>query len=224
LALLAMAAVVALAVPAAIEAILGSVEFDSGTSPETLQGTPASGAEASGPVTDGAAPPVADFIARGGTVAEARAGELVLGDQPGSAVVMAFPVIPGDPACIGGVFVDVTIRQATPTELGSFLATAWDAPSLLDGAPVPAELLATPEPSARAFTDGTPGRLRWDVTSAYRQFVTGGTAPQGAPFVAAITAVSGVAPGGGVRVVAVEAGADGPAISWTGVPGCQTTA
>jgi hypothetical protein len=222
LVVLAMMLTVALAVPAALRAISSSVLVDMGTSPETVEASPASGT-LSGPVTDGAAPPLADFVARNGTVAEAQTAEVVLADQPGSAVVMAFPLIPGDPACIGGVFVDLTIRQGTPTELGAYLATAWDAQSLLDGAPVPAQLLATDQPSSIAVTDGTPGRLRWDVTNAYRLFVTGGLAPPESPFVIGISATS-VPPGGGVRFAAAEAGPDGPAVSWTAVPGCQAMA
>jgi hypothetical protein len=172
------------------------------------------------PVSDGSAPALADFVARGGKVTESRTPQLMLTPQQGNAVVLAFPRIPGKSTCIGNVWIEMTVLQANPIELGSFGASAYDAGALVDGAPTPAELLVDKEPSWKSFA-AAPGRLRWDVTSSYRDFLTNGKAPVGGPFVAAITATRSDQPDAVVRFVASEGRADAPALIWSGVPGCQ---
>lgn len=219
LAVLGLALVMAVTAPAAMRALVNSVEF---RDPRQGQGAaePAPEQFAGGPVSDGSAAPIADFAARGGTVTESKAPELTLIAGEDSAVILAFPVIPGNPTCVGNVWIEATVLQAAPTELGSFGASAYNAHDLADGAPLPAELRAGEEPSWRAFTSA-PGRLRWDVTSAYRDFLTSGQAPPGAPFVAAIHTTRSDQPDGVVRFAASESGVDAPALIWSGVPGCQ---
>ncbi|MGH8933935.1 MAG: hypothetical protein ACRDZO_25700 [Egibacteraceae bacterium] len=220
LVMLGMALVVAMTVPAAVRAILGSVQFRDGDGLEAVEASPASDLVALGPVSDGFVGPMIDFVARGGTVTASTAPDLVLGDQPGSAVVLAFPAIPGNPTCIGDVSLELTVAQATPTHIGVFGATVWQAAILVDGSPLPSHFLVDDEPSRHTGIDDVPGRLRWNVTSAYRTFLTSGEAPAGAPFVAAVTATSAVDPGGGVRFFAAESGENSPVLTWTGVPGC----
>jgi len=220
LAMLGILLVVAVTVPAAVTAIQGSVRFRDGDELETVEATPASDLARLGPVAPGSAAPAMDFVARGGTVTASTAAYLVLGDQPGSAVVLAFPAIPGNPTCIGDVSLELTVAEATPTEIAAFGATAWDVANLIDGASLPARLLVDHAPSLHAPINGAPGRLRWNVTSAYRTFLTSGEAPAGAPFVAAVVATGAVQPGGGVRFFASESPENGPVLSWTGVPGC----
>ncbi|MGH8900491.1 MAG: hypothetical protein ACRDYA_02135 [Egibacteraceae bacterium] len=219
LAVFGLALVVAVTAPAAIRAVSSSVEFRNPRQ-DPAKVEPAPDQLAGGPVSDGSAPATADFVARGGVVAESKASELTLTHDQGSAVVLAFPVIPGNSTCVGNVFLEVTILQATPTELGSFGASAYDADDLVDGAPLPAELVAGREPSWKALATA-PGRLRWDVTSAYRDFLTSGQAPAGAPFVAAIRVTKTDQPDGGVRFAASESRVNAPALTWSGVPGCQ---
>jgi hypothetical protein len=219
LALFGLVLVVAVTVPAAIHALSSSVELRDPRQAR-VEAKPAPDQLAGGPVSDGSAPPVADFVARRRVVAESGASELVLTDEQGNAVVLAFPVIPGNPTCVGNVWIEMTVLQATPTELGSFRASAYNADHLADGAPLPAVLLVDKEPSWKAFTAAS-GRLRWDVTSAYRDFLTSGQAPAGAPFVAAISVTRSDQPGGGVRFAASESGVNAPALIWNGVPGCQ---
>lgn len=220
LALVGMALMVAVAVPTAISSLTGAVEFREDRGQAVVEASPVSNATARGPVSDGSASPIVDFVARNGTVTQLTAPELVLGDQPHSAVVVAFPVIPGNPACVGDVFGEFTIVQATFTEVGAFGATVRQAAGLIDGLPVPADLLAGDQPDGRVFVGSSPARLRWRLTDVYRAFVTSGEAPGGAGFVIALAATSAVQPGGGVRFVSSESGANGPALTWTGVPGC----
>lgn len=218
LAAIGFALVVALTIPAAFNALLSSVEFHD---PEELaKAGPVPEQFAGGPVSDGSAPAIADFVARGGKVAESRTPQLVLTPERGSAVVLAFPQIPGKSTCIGNVWIEMTVLQANPIELGSFGASAYNAGTLVDGAPMPPELLVGKEPSWKAFL-AAPGRVRWDVTSAYRDFLTNGKAPASAPFVAAISATKLEQPDAVVRFVASEARGDAPALIWSGVPGCQ---
>lgn len=217
---LGMALVVGLTLPAALRAIGSSVELRDGANGGTAA-SPVANASGSGPVTDGSAPPIADFVAREGTVAEVGEAEFVLADEPGSAVILAFPVIPGEPTCVGDVYAELTVLEATPTELASFGSAAYDADNLANGSPLPSELLIGDEASWKAFTDGSPGRLRWELTSVYRNFLTSQDTPADAPFVAAITPSSPVEPGGGVRFVASESDEAGPMLSWTGIPDCE---
>ncbi|MGH8884484.1 MAG: hypothetical protein ACRDYX_04790 [Egibacteraceae bacterium] len=218
LTVLGFALVVAITAPAALRAVSSSVELRDPRQ-NRVKAEPAPDQLAGGPVSDGSAPAIADFVARGGTVAESKASELVLTGERGSAVVLAFPVIPGNSTCVGNVWIEMTVLHATPTELGSFGASAHNADDLADGAPLPAELLMGDQPSWRALTT-TPGRLRWDVTSAYRDFLTSGQAPAGSPFVAAISATRSDQPDG-VRFAASESRVNAPALIWSGVPGCQ---
>lgn len=214
-----LALIVAVTAPAAMRAALSSVELRDPRQ-DRVKALPAPDQLAGGPVSDGSAPASADFVARSGVVAESGASELTLTHEQGSAVVLAFPVIPGNSTCVGNVFIEVTILQATPTELGSFEASAYDADDLADGAPLPTELLAAQEPSWKALATA-PGRLRWDVTSAYRDFLTSDQAPVDAPFVAAIRVTGSGQPDGGVRFAASESRVNAPALTWSGVPGCR---
>jgi len=219
LAAVGLVLVFAITAPAAIHALMSSVELRD-PQQDRVKMEPPPKLLAGGPVSDGSAPPIADFAARHGAVAESGEPTIALTGEQGSAIVLAFPMIPGNSTCVGNVWIEMTALQATPTEMGSFGASASSAGELTDGAPLPAGLRTGEEPTWRAFT-ATPGRLRWDVTSAYRDFLTNGQASAGAPFVAAITTTRSEQPGGVVRFAASESRANAPALIWSGIPGCQ---
>jgi hypothetical protein len=211
--------IVAVTAPAALHAMSTSVEL---RDPQQHRGKaePVPALLAGGPVLDGSAPAIVDFVARDGKVAESGTPELTLTSERGNAIVLAFPMIPGKSTCIGNVWIEMTALQATPTELGSFGASAYHVRDLADGAPLPADLVMDKEPSWRVSSNA-PGRLRWDVTNAYREFLTSGRALTGASFVAAIEATSSDRPGGGIRFAASESHVNTPTLIWSGVPGCQ---
>jgi hypothetical protein len=181
-----------------------------------------------GPVTDGVAPPQADFTLLGPTVGPPQAPALTIGPAGNDGVVLSFPVIDGDPACVQSARIDISVVEATPTELAVYPSRLTDLPSLSEGQQVPEDPVIAVDAPPIAFTDGTPGRLVWDVTELYRTFVTagsfsGGDAPTiGTPFTVVIRPTGGDQPG---RVVAFDSSeapepALGPALVWSGVPGC----
>jgi hypothetical protein len=179
-----------------------------------------------GPVEAGATTPDVDFSVNDGLVNRAVGDELFIGPDGDDSVVLSFPLIEGDPNCVEGVRLELEIRSATPTELGAHPSALFDAGAVEDGSPPPGDLMLNPDPSALAFTNGTPGRLPWDVTGMYRTWATGAAfgedrqAPVGTPFVVAVRATDGGAPGRAVEFGSVESGDQAPTLTWTGVAGC----
>lgn len=183
-----------------------------------------------GPVTDGNLQPTVDLSLDNGVVTGIAEDTLVIGSQESDAVIVSFPLIRGDPDCVGAVLLELNVEDATPTELGVAPSGLFDLGTLAEGAAVPATVLLDPAPGPLAFTNGSPGRLRWDVTPIYRTwalgtpFPGGESAPPRTPF---ILAVRPTGPGTADREVvfsAKEAGEDGPSLSWIGLPGCDGSA
>lgn len=179
-----------------------------------------------GPVSAGAATPEVDFSVADGQVNRLGGDELFLGPGDGDAVVAAFPLIEGDPNCVEGVRLELEIRQATETELGAYPAGLFDPDQIENGAPLPGELLLDPSAADLSFTNGTPGRLPWDVTELYRTWATGssfgdgGQAPVGTPFVVVVKATGEGAPGRSIQFGSMESGEQAPTLTWTGIAGC----
>lgn len=218
--------------PRAVEALGNSFEFgttggltetEAATATPTPTETPVQ--IPTGPVDDGTAAPLTDFAVDGGVIAGLAAEEIVISEEPGDAVVLAFDAIGGDPGCLATVLLEIAVIDATTTEVGAWPASAVDPGTVADGVAVPDPLLLNPQPGARALTDGSPGRLQWDITAAYQEWVTSGQAPADGPFTLAVTATSPVEPGGGVQFASSDAGEDdAPSLTWTGVEGCGAPA
>lgn len=183
-----------------------------------------------GPVEDGWAPPQVDLTLLGPTIGPTQAAELTIGPAPDDGIVLSFPVIPGAPECVASARVDLSVREATPTELGVFPSRLTDLPTLEEGMPLPEDPVIAVDAPVLAFTDGTEGRMSWDVMELYRTFVTGGSwpggdaPPVGTPFTVVIRATD---QGEEDRLVVFESSeapppALGPALAWSGVPGCGT--
>lgn len=219
LAILLMVLVVWFTIPQLLDALAGTVEI----SPDVPASSPGAAAPAAGaePVEDGAARAVADVSVVDGTVALPDDETLVLGEEPRDTVLVAFPLIPGDAACVARVLLELTVLQASPAELGVWPSTVTDIDELTPGERAPRELLVGSRPAGRALTDGSPGRLRWDVTAAYSQWVSDDLAPQGTPLVLGIRATDIASDDPGVVFAALESGAAGaPTLTWTGEEGC----
>ncbi|MPZ89717.1 MAG: hypothetical protein GEU81_17010 [Nitriliruptorales bacterium] len=180
-----------------------------------------------GPVSAGAATPEVDFSVAGGQVNRRDSDELLLGSGDGDAVVVSFPLIEGDPNCVEGVRLELEIRQATETELGAYPSGLFDPDEVQNDAPPPGDLLLHTSAGALSFTNGTPGRLPWDVTELYRTWATGAPfgedgeqAPVGSPFVVVVKATDDGAPGRSIQFGSMEAGEQAPTLTWTGIAEC----
>lgn len=221
--------VVIVAVPLAIDSLSASLVFGEGDESEAGEDPPAEsgdeepdgspGQVPTGSVTDGDAAPDADFVVRGGVVRQSSSETLEVSDM-GDAVVALFPLIEGAPACVALAELELTLEAADATEVVVYASSVHAA--LGNGDEVDdARLDATPR--AIAVTDGTPGRLRWDVTDVYRAWASGELAPPGTPFaiVLAPPVAEAVAQ---LTFSSSEAGPpDAPALLWEGDPECDGT-
>lgn len=220
-------------VPMALDALSGSLVFGDAASDEDgdgdgeLEGDPADpdreaddpaepvGEVPTGPVSDGQAVADADFALRDGVVRQEGAEVLTLSQQ-GDAAVVVFPLIDGDPGCVRSVEFELGLREADPTPVAVY-AAGIHAP-LADGDAVDdARLDGTVH--ALGVTDGSPGRLRWDVTDLYRSWAAADLAPPGTPFAVVVSAPPDDP--AALTFSALEAGADdAPTLAWEGEPGC----
>lgn len=215
------ALVVMVAVPMTIDAITGSLVFgdaedDEEEDPPDGEADPVDpvGEVPTGPVQDGTARAEADFVVHDGVVTQASSESLAI-SQPGEVVVAIFPLVEGDPDCVASAELQLHVQAADATELGVYAASIR-AP-LDDGDQVD-DPRADDQLRAIAVTDGSPGRLLWDVSAAYRAWATGELAPAGTPFAVVIAPPEG-APA--LTFSSVESGADqAPGLRWEGTPDC----
>lgn len=215
------ALVVMVAVPMTIDALSGSLVFDDA---EDDEGQPLDGGDAdpaepvgevpTGPVEDGSAHATADFVLQEGVVDQAASPSLAI-SQAGDVVVTIFPLIEGDPECVSTAQLELHLQEGDPTELGVYAASIHV--PLDDGAAVD-DPRADQQLRAIAVTDGSPGRLLWDVSLAYRAWAAGELAPAGTSFALAIIPQEGTA---ALTFASVEGGAgQAPTLRWEGEPGC----
>lgn len=208
---------VLVAVPAAFDAIRSSVEIqDQERQAEGPDGPRPS--SPSGPVRDGGAAAKADFAVRGGTVRDGDAARLtVSGNAADSGLVAGFDLIDGSPACVASVELAVDVVEASSGELAVYPAAITDTEAVADGDTVE-EVVLSEDPRAVAVSDGTPGRLSWDVSDLYTQW-TGQLTPPGTDLAVVIR------PRGGdqeLRVASVESDdSAGPRLGWTGEDDCS---
>jgi hypothetical protein len=223
-ALAGMLLVVAIALPMAVDAIIRSVEIDdAGRAPVILPEEEEDLEEdllPQEPVEAGAAAPIHDFSGRDAVVRQADNPSVAIGEVEGDAVYVVFAPVPGSPACVGEALLELELLEATPTELGAYPADVPGAAELSSGDELPDSPFLTPEPLALAVTDGTPGRLLWDVTNLYVRWAEGEFGDQ-EHFVVAIRPPAYDDPDLEVRFASIEADADDAGLlTWTGLPDC----
>lgn len=184
-----------------------------------------------GPVADGNAAAQADLSIATGTVGGVGAPQLTIGPGPGDAALLVFPLIAGSPDCVATASLEVAIESATPaTELGVYASGQFDTSVLADATVVQGEVVLDRTSPPLQFTDGTPGRLTFDVTQLYRTwasgqpFANGQQVPPETPFTVVVRATDEGAVGRAIVMTASEAGDAGPRLLWTGTPGCGAEA
>ncbi len=238
LAILGLLAVVNYALPRLPEAASGMIEFDTTGSilddateseaPDELDVAVAPLEEptlqpGTGPVTDGTAPPIADFFVND-TVADVDSEALVLSDDPADSVVVAFDFPAGDPGCMAVVNLNLTVDDvSSPVEVGVFASTIDNPVEVVDNQQVDGDLRATSSPMAVALIQD-PGVITFDVTGGFQSYFTQDF-PAGKPFTLTIVPTVPVESQGGIRFAAADAGGDtAPTLLWTGTPGCPVEA
>lgn len=215
--------VVLVSVPLALDAVTNSVVFggESASDEEDAGQDPAADEAAlpepppgppSGPVTDGEAAPDVDAVVTDGALAQTTDAELVL-DAEGSLALLVFPRIEGDPACVTSAELGVELTAAEATELAVYAATS--PPDVEDGVEVD-DPRVDGEVRALAVTDGSPGRLRWDVSGLYRSWASGELGPVGGSFAVAVAPPAGTA---AVTFAASESDVP-PSLVWDGDEDC----
>lgn len=220
LVVLALAAlIVVITVPMAFNAILHSVEFggelEAGDDDDETQ-DPGVGEVPAGPVEDGTATAQADFAVRDGTVRQSTAEQLSLEDD-GDAIVLAFPLIDGNPECVATAQLQVEVLDAQPTELHVYASDVANPAEVEDGDEV-GDPRRDDERRSTAVSDGSSGRLVWDVTELYQAWALGDLAPPGSRLTVVIRPPEPVS----IRMAAAEGDDDeAPTLAWEGVPDCE---
>lgn len=211
------ALVVLFGVPLAIDAVTSSIVIgedieDEEDDTDAADGEPA-GDVPSGPVSDGDAGPDADFTVRDGTVGAMSAPELSLGAGDDLAL-LRFPLIEGEPACVATAELRLSLLEADRTEVAVYAGPIRE---LEEGDEVE-DPRQDDTVHAMALTDGSPGRLVWDVTDFYHAWASGELASPGVPFVVAIAAAGEPAPL--VFASSESDEADAPSLVWEGESDC----
>lgn len=239
LAIIALAGVVAYAVaqiPRAFDAGIAFGDEDGGSETATATAS-ASEAEASpsapapaiptGPVTNDVAPPAVDLALSSGVVTAVTAEEMTVGAGAQDGIVVSFPLIQGNPDCVQSARLELLVVRATPTEFGAYPSTIADPASLAEGALPPGDAAIGVDGPPLSFTNGTPGRLEWEVADLYRRWAKGEAYAGGSPppvgtprFTLVIRPTDGGAAGRQVVFAASETGDQGPTLAWTGLAGC----
>lgn len=206
---------VLIAVPAAFDAIRSSVEIRDQERQAEGADTPSG---RSGPVRDGGAAAKTDFAVRGATVRDSDATRLtVTGPSSDSGLVAGFDLIEGAPGCVASLELAVDVVEASSGELGVHAAAINDVEALTDGDTVE-QVALSEEAHAVAVSDGTPGRLSWDLTDLYARW-TEDLAPPETPLVVVIRPQQ---EGQEIRVASTESDdSAGPRLRWTGEEGCS---
>lgn len=213
------ALLVVLAVPAAIDALRSSVQIheQDGDAAQADGSATSDQADPTGPVRNGAAAAKTDFAVRGGTVGQSDAARLELvGAAADSGIVAGFDLVDGDPACVSSLELAIDVVEASPGELDVFASGISDVDELADGDTVE-QLTLGDEPRSVAVSDGTPGRMSWDLTELYGRW-TQDLTPPGTDLAVVIRPRRD---GQRVHVASVESDdSAGPRLAWTGEEGC----
>ena len=204
LAIIALAGVVAYALAQIPQAFDAGIAFGGEDVSETATAT-ASDAAASpsagpaiptGPVTNDVSPPQVDFALTSGVVNAVAAEEMTVGAGGQDGILVSFPLIEGNPDCVMSARLEMLVVRATPTEFGAYPSSIADPTTLAEGAVTAGDPAIGVATTPLAFTDGTPGRLEWEVGDIYRGWVkgeayAGGTAPPvGTPLFTVVVTVA----------------------------------
>lgn len=181
----------------------------------------------SGPVTNDVAPPQVDFALSSGVVTAVTAEAMTVGAGGQDGILVSFPLIEGNPDCVQSARLELLVVRATPTEFAAYPSSVVDPASLAEGALPPSDPVINVDGPPLSFTDGTPGRLEWEVGDLYRAWAkgeayAGGSAPPvGTPrFTLVVRPTDGGATGRQVVFASSETGDQGPTLAWTGLAGC----
>lgn len=171
-----------------------------------------------GPVTDGAATPLADYFVND-TIVDVD-GTLVLSDDPADAIVLAFDIPAGDPGCMAVMNLNLTASEVlSQTTVGVYPSTDDQPQAVVDNGSSTEDLRASDEPIA-TLNIGQPGTVTFDITAGYQAYFNQDF-PPGRPLALTIAAIGEVGTQGGVSFVASEsADEEVPRLLWTGTPGC----
>ncbi|WP_370324978.1 hypothetical protein [Euzebya sp.] len=235
IAILGLLAVVNYALPRLGEAASGMIEFDASGSilaPDEgasesedpldipVADIPQSTLQAgTGPVTDGSSTPIADFTVND-SIADIDGESLEISDDPADAIVVAFDIPQGDPACMQAVTLSMTVDDlASPVQLGVFPSTVDQPVDVVDNQAMDPELRAGDEMAGTLVDDE--GEVTFDLTAGFQEYFTLGF-PSDKPFVLTLGPTAFVETQGGVSFVAANAEVEGevPTLLWTGTPGC----
>jgi hypothetical protein len=235
LAIVGLLAIVNYALPRLPEALAGMIEFDPSGSilapdedvseSESALDVPVAELESptlqpgTGPVTDGAAVPVADFSVND-TIADIDTDALTLSDDTTDAVVIAFDIPAGDPGCMSAMTLDLTAAEVlSATEIGVWASTLDTPVEVVDNQLVEGDLRVGTTPMATALVEAE-GQVAIDVLGGFQSYFLQDFA-EGRPFVLTIMATTPVEPLGGVSFVSANVETeDVPTLLWSGTPGC----
>lgn len=215
-ALAVSALLIVIIIPLAFNAITSSVEFGGEDAEEGDEGEEENVGELpSGPVEDGAAIAVTDFAVRGEVVRQTADPQLAAAEA-GDAIVIAFPLVDGDPECVESAHLHAQLLEGGATKLQVYASDITDPEALEDGQEV-----GDPRRDEKvwwtAVTDGSPGGLLWNITDLYKAWASGELAPAGTQLVVVVATSEGVP----VVLASSEREAQqAPTLSWRGVPDC----
>lgn len=221
-ALAVCALIVVLTIPLAFDAVMRSVEFgEGGAEAEEEEEEEAveegdGGAVPSGPVADGSTTAVADFAVRDGIVRQAADPELSMAED-GDAIVIAFPLIDGDPDCVEAAHLHLELLESEPADLAVYASDIANPGGRENG-----DEVGDPRRDDEAWwitvSDGNPGRLLWDITDLYKAWALAELAPAGSPFTIVVAPPEEAA---ALLVASTERQArQAPTLTWQGMPDC----
>lgn len=220
-AVVGLTVVVIMSAPAALQAIAGSVVLERSEPPLPPLPTAAASAPPE-PVEDGAAVASVDFMVAQRVVQASQEPSVTVAG-PDQALVAAFPLIEGSDECIASVLLEVSLTGTDGEgRIGVYPSGVFTPMALGDGDGAIPQLTASP--AAVAVTDGSLGRLRWDVTDLYLTWVDGAafgdiSIPGGVPFTIAVRGTDETPTA--LTFATTEAGEQAaPAITWAGAPEC----
>lgn len=216
------------ALPEALGDAVFIAEEDRGEDPLDDPVSDAPGVE---PIEDGVFRPTSDFSIIDGVVGDRSADRLVIGEEAGAAVIIAFPLNAGSPSCVVDVRLEVEVEDATQSVLGIYPSGIADLDAVVEGGPPPSPPILDPA-GVEQVTDGTPVRLGFDVTELYRTWASrvpfpgGSTAGESELFVVALSPPAGAPEDGReVELYAADAGdPTAPTIGFVGDPACRSAA
>jgi hypothetical protein len=158
--------IVVFAVPRAISELQQAIVLDTGDDPDELPDIDPGSTEPPA-IETGLVTAIADLADRNGTIQQVATETIALGTDAGSQMLVAFPPVPADTACLTEVLLEVLLLEATPTDILVRPARLRDVDALTVGGALPGDVVIGGTEPAAAVTDGSSGWLRWNVTGQY---------------------------------------------------------